>query len=189
MPSLGMQGLTQSANKEAYRSKKFVKARGTTARFSYYCSLGIVHHSFTSGLPVFGTHFCGRSNLYVQVKTTIFSYSVHLYAILLLMEPSTKNARRGFIKKSAVGVNATFLLASMVINAVELNAQGDFLTTIRPICDENGIVPNSHNHTYEVENDLHDLKGSLARIPNFKLVTDINCLIRAGVDPVKFTNT
>lgn len=127
--------------------------------------------------------------MYVQVKTPIFSYSVHLYAILLLMEPSKKYARRGFIKKSAVGVIATFLLASMVMNAVELNAQADLLTTIRHICDENGIVSNLHNHTYEVENDLHDLKGSLARIPDYKLGTDINCLIRAGVDPVKFINT
>lgn len=57
------------------------------------------------------------------------------------------------------------------------------------ICNDHGIVPNLHNHTYEVENDLHDLKGTLARIPDIKLGPDLNWLIRAGVDPVSFINT
>ena len=45
---------------------------------------------------------------------------------------------------------------------------------------------NLHNHTYEVENGLHDLKGTLARIPDVKLGPDLNWLIRGGVDPVQF---
>ena len=45
---------------------------------------------------------------------------------------------------------------------------------------------NLHNHTYEVENQLHDLKGTLARIPDVKLGPDLNWLIRGGVDPVQF---
>ena len=105
------------------------------------------------------------------------------------MEPKNNNVRREFINKSVAAATATFLLPSMVMKAVELDAQADLLTTTRHICDENGIVSNLHNHTYEVENDLHGLKGSLARIANYKLGTDINCLIRAGEDPVKFINT
>lgn len=71
----------------------------------------------------------------------------------------------------------------------ELDAQADILKKIRAICKDNGIVANLHNHTYEVENDLHDLKGTLNRIPDFELGPDLNWLIRAGVDPVDFINT
>ncbi len=45
---------------------------------------------------------------------------------------------------------------------------------------------NLHNHTYEVENELYDLKGTLARIPGIKLGPDLNWLVRAGVDPAGF---
>ena len=48
------------------------------------------------------------------------------------------------------------------------------------------MVLNLHNHSYEVENDLHDLKGTLARIPDAKLGPDLNWLVRGGVDPVQF---
>ena len=71
----------------------------------------------------------------------------------------------------------------------ELDAQADLLKKIRVICEDNGIVANLHNHTYEVENNMHDLKGSLARIPDFKLGPDLNWLMRAGVDPVDFITT
>jgi len=71
----------------------------------------------------------------------------------------------------------------------ELDAQADILKKIRSICSDNGLVANLHNHTYEVENDLHDLKGTLARIPDFDLGPDLNWLIRAGVDSVDFINT
>lgn len=71
----------------------------------------------------------------------------------------------------------------------ELDAQADLLKKIRVICKDNGIVANLHNHTYEVENNMHDLKGSLARIPDFKLGPDLNWLMRAGVDPVDFITT
>lgn len=71
----------------------------------------------------------------------------------------------------------------------ELDAQADLLKKIRAICTDNGIVANLHNHTYEVEHDMHDLKGTLARIPDFELGPDINWLIRADVDPVAFINT
>jgi sugar phosphate isomerase/epimerase len=71
----------------------------------------------------------------------------------------------------------------------ELDAQADLLKKIRQVCDKNKVVANLHNHTYEVSNNLHDLKGTLQRIPDFKLGPDLNWLIRGGVDPVWFINT
>ncbi|MBC7722893.1 MAG: sugar phosphate isomerase/epimerase, partial [Pedobacter sp.] len=63
------------------------------------------------------------------------------------------------------------------------------LKKILVICSDNGIEANLHNHTYEVENAMHDLKGTLARIPDIKLGPDLNWLIRAGINPVHFINT
>jgi len=71
----------------------------------------------------------------------------------------------------------------------ELDVQAELLKKIRSICSDNGIEANLHNHTYEVENDMHDLKGTLARVPDFKLGPDLNWLIRGGVNPVDFINT
>ncbi|MGB6153144.1 MAG: sugar phosphate isomerase/epimerase [Pricia sp.] len=71
----------------------------------------------------------------------------------------------------------------------ELDAQADILKKIRDICDDHGVQANLHNHTYEVEDEMHDLKGTLTRIPDFKLGPDLNWLFRAGVNPVDFINT
>jgi sugar phosphate isomerase/epimerase len=71
----------------------------------------------------------------------------------------------------------------------ELDAQASLLKQIFAICSDNGIEANLHNHTYEVANGMHDLKGTLARIPGIKLGPDLNWLIRAGIDPVDFINT
>jgi sugar phosphate isomerase/epimerase len=71
----------------------------------------------------------------------------------------------------------------------ELDAQADLLKKLNQICDKYQIVLNLHNHTNEVQNNLHDLKGTLARIPGIKLGPDLNWLVRAGVDPVWFINT
>lgn len=71
----------------------------------------------------------------------------------------------------------------------ELDAQADLLRQIIRICSDSGVVPNLHNHTYEVVNGMHDLKGTLARIPDIKLGPDLNWLIRGGVDPVQFIKT
>ena len=68
----------------------------------------------------------------------------------------------------------------------ELDAQADCLKEVMRICETNQIQPNMHNHTFEVENDLYDLKGTVERIPDLKLGPDLNWLIRAGVDPVWF---
>ncbi|MFS4415308.1 sugar phosphate isomerase/epimerase family protein [Maribacter sp. 2307ULW6-5] len=71
----------------------------------------------------------------------------------------------------------------------ELDAQAYLLNIIRDRCKDHGIVANLHNHTYEVANDMHDLKGTLQRLPDFKLGPDINWLIRGGVDPLSFIET
>ena len=73
--------------------------------------------------------------------------------------------------------------------AAQLDAQAELLRRIMKLCNDNGVVLNLHNHTYEVENDMHDLKGTLERIPEVKLGPDLNWLVRGGVDPVDFIET
>ncbi len=68
----------------------------------------------------------------------------------------------------------------------QLDVQADLLRKIISLCEANGVVLNLHNHTYEVENNMHDLRGTIERISNIKLGPDINWLIRGGVEPVQF---
>ncbi len=68
----------------------------------------------------------------------------------------------------------------------QLDAQADLLSELIALCEVHGIELNLHNHTYEVEDGMHDLKGTLKRIPEAKLGPDLNWLIRGGVDPVEF---
>ena len=68
----------------------------------------------------------------------------------------------------------------------ELDAQAELLKKLIVIGNKNGVVLNLHNHTYEVENNFHDLKGTLKRIPDIKLGPDLNWLLRAEVDPIYF---
>jgi len=70
-----------------------------------------------------------------------------------------------------------------------LDAQAELLRRIMKLCDDNGVVLNLHTFTDEVEDDMHDLRGMLARIPEAKLGLDLNFLVRGGVDPVKFIET
>lgn len=70
--------------------------------------------------------------------------------------------------------------------AEHFDAQVAMLRRIFALCARHGIVPNLHNHTYEVQNDLHDLKGTLSRLPEARLGPDLNWLLRGGVDPVSF---
>ncbi len=79
--------------------------------------------------------------------------------------------------------------AKRVKTEPELDAQAELLKKILQVCEKNKVQANLHNHTYEVVNNLHDLKGTLARIPEIKLGPDLNWLIRGGVDPVWFINT
>jgi len=71
----------------------------------------------------------------------------------------------------------------------QLDAQGELLKGIIALCQSKGVVLNLHNHTYEVQNNLHDLKGTLERVPGVKLGPDLNWLVRGGVDPVRFIET
>lgn len=71
----------------------------------------------------------------------------------------------------------------------ELDAQADVLKSILKICETKSVIANLHNHTFEVENEMHDLKGTLSRVPRVKLGPDLNWLIRGGVDPVSFIRT
>lgn len=68
----------------------------------------------------------------------------------------------------------------------QLDAQAELLRKIIAFAAGKGVVLNLHNHTYEVENQQHDLRGTLARIPDAKLGPDLNWLVRGGVDPVQF---
>ena len=70
--------------------------------------------------------------------------------------------------------------------AAQLDAQAELLRRIINLCHDNGVEMNLHNHTYEVEDGMHDLAGTLARIPEVKLGPDLNWLLRGGVDPVDF---
>lgn len=70
----------------------------------------------------------------------------------------------------------------------QLDDQAELVLKIRKLAEANGVTLNLHNHTYEVENEMHDLKGTLTRIPDVKLGPDLNWLVRGGVDPVEFIN-
>ena len=71
----------------------------------------------------------------------------------------------------------------------QLDAQAELLRSIMSLAAANGVVLNLHNHTYEVENGLHDLRGTLERLPDVRLGPDLNWLLRGGVDPVEFLRT
>lgn len=79
--------------------------------------------------------------------------------------------------------------AGHIKTAAELDAQAEVLKKILKVCDKNKIQANLHNHTFEVENNLHDWKGILKRVPEIKLGPDLNWLIRGGVDPIWFIKT
>jgi sugar phosphate isomerase/epimerase len=71
----------------------------------------------------------------------------------------------------------------------QLDDQADLLKKIIEIGKKKGVILNLHNHTYEVEDGLHDLKGTIKRIPDIKLGPDLNWLERGGVDPEEFLKT
>jgi sugar phosphate isomerase/epimerase len=73
--------------------------------------------------------------------------------------------------------------------AEQLDDQADLLRKLIQMAADKGIVLNLHNHTYEVVDNLHDLRGTLQRIPDVKLGPDLNWLVRGGVDPVWFLDT
>jgi sugar phosphate isomerase/epimerase len=68
----------------------------------------------------------------------------------------------------------------------EFDDQALLLKKLIALGAKKGIVLNLHNHTYEVENNLFDLLGTLKRIPDVRLGPDLNWLLRANVDPIDF---
>jgi sugar phosphate isomerase/epimerase len=68
----------------------------------------------------------------------------------------------------------------------EFDTQAAVLGEIQKTCADHGVVPNLHNHIYEVRDGEYDLNGTLARLPSIKLGPDLNWLVRAKVDPVDF---
>lgn len=68
----------------------------------------------------------------------------------------------------------------------QLDAQADCLRQVLAICADHGVVANLHNHTYEIVDDMHDLRGTLQRVPEVRLGPDLNWLVRGGVDPASF---
>jgi sugar phosphate isomerase/epimerase len=126
-----------------------------------------------------------------QVPVTGFSYEAALWdaakhseieddATLLIEKLRT-------LKGSTLGMSVGD--AGHIKSEAELDNQASLLLRLQAVCDKNQVVLNLHNHTYEVAGNLHDLKGTLARIPEIKLGPDLNWLVRAGVDPVWFINT
>ena len=70
----------------------------------------------------------------------------------------------------------------------ELDNQANLLQKLIVLGREKDIIINLHNHTYEVENNMHDLRGTLKRIPDIGLGPDLNWLLRAGINPLDFLN-
>ncbi len=69
---------------------------------------------------------------------------------------------------------------------VELDSQAELLKSLISLGNSKGVVLNLHNHIPEVANNMHDLGGTLKRIPDVKLGPDLNWLLRAGLDPIEF---
>jgi sugar phosphate isomerase/epimerase len=68
----------------------------------------------------------------------------------------------------------------------ELDAQGELVKKLQAEAARHKVVLNLHNHIYEVKDGEHDLRGTLARVPDVKLGPDLDWLTGAGVDPVDF---
>jgi sugar phosphate isomerase/epimerase len=122
-------------------------------------------------LPVIGTSFGGRMWDRAEHKTVLEDAELVV----------TRLARVGG-RTLGTSVGA----APERKTAEQLDAQAELLQEIIALCDANGVVLDLHNHTYEVKDDLHDLRGTLERIPEVKLGPDLNWLLRGGVDPVEF---
>lgn len=105
----------------------------------------------------------------------------------ILADVTLLTGRLGQLNGKTLGISVGD--AGHVKTESELDAQAQLLRKIQVICGNSGVVANLHNHTYEVANGLHDLKGTLARIPDIKLGPDLNWLVRAGVDPIWFIRT
>ncbi len=71
----------------------------------------------------------------------------------------------------------------------ELEFQAEMLKKVMTICSKYNVVPNLHNHTYEMAYNMVDFKSNVTKVPDIALGPDLNWLVRSGVDPVEFINT
>lgn len=71
----------------------------------------------------------------------------------------------------------------------EFDVQADTLRQIDDIARKQQVVPNLHNHTYEVVDGLYDLQNTLKRLPNYLLGPDLDWLFQARVDVLTFLKT
>ena len=122
-------------------------------------------------LPVIGTSFGGAMWDRAQHET-VFSDALIVVTRLAELGGRTLGTSVGKAPQSKT--------------AAQLDAQAELLRRIMNLCRDNGIELNLHNHTYEVEDDMHDLAGTISRIPEARLGPDLNWLLRGGVDPVDF---
>lgn len=125
-------------------------------------------------LPVIGTSFGGA--MWDRTKHEAFFEDAHIVV--------TRLAKLGG-RTLGTSVGRT----PQPKTAEQLDAQAELLRRIIKLCHDNGVELNLHNHTYEVENGMHDLKGTLERIPEVKLGPDLNWLVRGGLNPVTFIET
>lgn len=92
--------------------------------------------------------------------------------------------RLGQLKSTHMGL--TVGDAGRKKTADELDAQAEVLIKIMEIGARHRVVPNLHNHTFELADNLYDLKGTMERVPDLKLGPDMNWLVRGGIDPIRF---
>ncbi|MEZ0607777.1 sugar phosphate isomerase/epimerase family protein [Fibrella sp. WM1] len=71
----------------------------------------------------------------------------------------------------------------------EFDVQAETLRKIQAIGAQYKVVPNLHNHTYEVADGLFDLQNTLQRVPDSKLGPDLDWLFQAKVDVPTFLKT
>ena len=140
-----------------------------------------------------------RSTLYTdQIKELIDQYKIKLIGSSYSGEMWNKEKHNQiyedvdliFTNMASVGAK-TFGVSvgkpgGRIKTGEELDNQAVLLKRIITLGKAKGIVLNLHNHTYEVENNMFDLRGTLKRIPDINLGPDLNWLLRAGVDPVAF---
>jgi sugar phosphate isomerase/epimerase len=133
----------------------------------------------------------GRLQKQYELPVTGSSYGAPMWDATkhseILSDVTLVVKRLGQLQGKTLGISVGD--AGRVKTESELDAQAQLLRKIVAICGDSGVVLNLHNHTYEVGNGMHDLKGALARIPDIKLGPDLNWLVRAGVDPVSFIKT
>lgn len=124
-------------------------------------------------LPLIGTSY--GSNFWDKTKSTqIYEDLDNIFTNMQTLKART------------IGVSVGHPNNKRLKTPKEFDTQAELILRATALAKSRGIALNLHNHTYEVENNLHDLLGTLERLPDAKLGPDINWLKRAGVEPNAF---